>query len=71
MNHVRSAINAKHPVAALAIACFPSTTALKAMEVWRERPCDEIHLVLTDLLMPGGMSGRDLGETAVAGESQS
>ena len=34
----------------------------EALEVWRERR-DEVHLLLTDMMMPGGMSGKVLGET--------
>ena len=31
----------------------------EALEVWK-RHRDEIHLLLTDLVMPGGMTGKDL-----------
>jgi PAS domain S-box-containing protein len=34
----------------------------EAIEVWRAYK-DEIHLLLTDLIMPGGMNGRELAET--------
>jgi CheY-like chemotaxis protein len=34
----------------------------EAMDVWRPHR-DEIHLLLTDLIMPGGMNGRELAET--------
>jgi CheY-like chemotaxis protein len=32
-----------------------------ALEIWKKRR-NEIHLLLTDMVMPGGMSGKDLGE---------
>jgi PAS domain S-box-containing protein len=32
-----------------------------AIEVWKKHH-DKIHLLLTDMVMPGGMSGKDLGE---------
>jgi PAS domain S-box-containing protein len=34
---------------------------IEALEVWKEHD-DEIDLLLTDLVMPGGMTGKDLGE---------
>jgi PAS domain S-box-containing protein len=34
---------------------------LEALEVWKQNR-DGIHLLLTDLIMPGGMTGKDLGE---------
>src|SRR5471032_2707666 len=34
---------------------------VEALEVWKLRR-DEINLLLTDLVMPGGMTGKDLGE---------
>jgi two-component system cell cycle sensor histidine kinase/response regulator CckA len=34
---------------------------LLAKNVWNQHR-DEIHLLLTDMVMPGGMSGKDLGE---------
>lgn len=33
----------------------------KALDLWR-RHKNQIHLVITDMVMPGGMSGRELGE---------
>jgi CheY-like chemotaxis protein len=36
-------------------------TGVKALEVWKENR-DEIRLLLTDLLMPGGMNGKDLAQ---------
>lgn len=32
----------------------------EALDIWN-RHRDEIHLLLTDLMMPGGMTGKDLG----------
>jgi PAS domain S-box-containing protein len=40
---------------------FAVANGIKALEVWAARR-DEIDLVLTDLVMPGGMNGKDLGE---------
>ncbi|HEY5298870.1 MAG TPA: PAS domain S-box protein [Verrucomicrobiae bacterium] len=37
-------------------------TGAKAVEVWREKK-DGIHLLLTDLVMPENMNGRELAET--------
>jgi CheY-like chemotaxis protein len=34
---------------------------VEALEVWKQHR-DEIQLLLTDLVMPGGITGRDLGE---------
>jgi len=34
---------------------------IEALEVWKQNR-DGIHLLLTDLLMPGGMTGKDLAE---------
>jgi PAS domain S-box-containing protein len=38
-----------------------ASTAVDAIEVWRNRS-GEIHLLLTDLIMPGNMNGRELAE---------
>ncbi len=35
--------------------------AVAALKIW-QRHGDKIHLLLTDLVMPGGMSGQELGE---------
>ena len=34
---------------------------IEALEVWKQHR-EEIHLLLTDLVMPGGMTGKDLAE---------
>jgi CheY-like chemotaxis protein len=38
-----------------------AVNGVEALEVWKQNRAG-IHLVLTDLLMPGGMTGKDLGE---------
>jgi PAS domain S-box-containing protein len=40
---------------------FAVNNAVKALEVWQLRR-EQIHLLLTDLVMPGGVNGKDLGE---------
>ena len=41
-----------------------TAAAAEALEVWQQNR-DQIQLVLTDLVMPGGMSGKDLGEKLI------
>ncbi|MFO1512550.1 MAG: PAS domain S-box protein [Verrucomicrobiota bacterium] len=41
-----------------------ATTGVTALEVWREHR-DQIRLLLTDLVMPDGMTGRELAEQLV------
>jgi PAS domain S-box-containing protein len=38
-----------------------ASTGFKALEVWKEHPA-EIHLLLTDLMMPDGITGKELGQ---------
>ena len=38
-----------------------ASTGFNALEVWKEHAA-EIHLLLTDLMMPDGMTGKDLGQ---------
>jgi len=38
-----------------------AVNGVEALEIWKQHR-DEIHLVLTDLVMPGGMNGKDLGK---------
>lgn len=40
---------------------FIAANAVEALEIW-EQHRDEIQLVLTDLVMPGGMNGKELAE---------
>jgi nitrogen-specific signal transduction histidine kinase/CheY-like chemotaxis protein len=37
-------------------------TGIKALEVWKEHTA-EIHLLLTDLMLPDGMTGKELGQS--------
>ena len=41
---------------------FHAGAGAEAVEVWRSHK-NEIHLLLTDLIMPGNMNGRELAET--------
>jgi len=38
-----------------------ASNGVEALKVWNQHR-DEIHLLLTDLIMPGGMTGKDLSE---------
>lgn len=40
---------------------IPVSNGIKALETWQLRR-EEIQLLITDLVMPGGMTGKDLGE---------
>jgi CheY-like chemotaxis protein len=40
---------------------YEATTAREALDFWRGRP-EEIALLLTDIVMPQGVTGRDLAE---------
>ncbi len=39
-----------------------AASGVAALDVWKEHK-DSIHLLLTDMIMPGGMTGRELAET--------
>jgi CheY-like chemotaxis protein len=41
-----------------------ATTGAQAMEIWAERG-KEVDLIFTDMMMPGGVSGRELAEHAL------
>jgi PAS domain S-box-containing protein len=38
-----------------------AANGMKALEVWKQNH-DDIRLLLTDMMMPGGMTGKDLGQ---------
>jgi CheY-like chemotaxis protein len=48
-------------LAQLGYRLLEAASGSAALQVWRQHR-DEIHLLLTDLVMPGGMSGKELGE---------
>jgi PAS domain S-box-containing protein len=57
--HVRPAVRAA--LAKLGYRVLEAANGADALAVW-QRHRDEIRLLLTDLVMPGGMSGRELAE---------
>jgi CheY-like chemotaxis protein len=50
-----------HALADLRYRILVAPTGVKALEVWKENR-DEISLLLTDLVMPDGMTGMDLAK---------
>ena len=42
-----------------------AVSGVNALEIWQEHR-DDIHLVLTDMVMPGGVSGRELASRLIA-----
>jgi CheY-like chemotaxis protein len=50
---------------ALGYQILEAATGMKALEVWRQHK-DKIDLLLTDIVMPDGMTGRDLAEKVQA-----
>ena len=40
---------------------FDAVNGVEALKIWKQHR-DEIHLLLTDMVMPGGINGRQLGE---------
>jgi DNA-binding NtrC family response regulator len=44
---------------------FEAESGLKALPIWNERPA-EFDLLLTDMVMPDGLSGRDLAKKLLA-----
>ncbi len=47
-------------IAQLGYQVLAAHNGVDALQLWRQHR-DEIHLVLTDLVMPGGMNGKELG----------
>jgi PAS domain S-box-containing protein len=47
-------------LARLGYRVLEASTGFKALDVWKEHPA-EINLLLTDLMMPDGMTGKELG----------
>ena len=40
---------------------FQAVNGIEALEIWKQHR-DEIHLLLSDMVIPGGITGKDLGE---------
>jgi two-component system cell cycle sensor histidine kinase/response regulator CckA len=57
--HVRSSF--RKALAQLGYHVLEAASATGALEIWKQQPAG-IHLLLTDLVMPGGMTGKKLGE---------
>ena len=51
-------------LAQLGYRVLEAPNGVKALEVWQEHR-DQIHLLLTDMVMPAGMSGNDLAQRMV------
>jgi two-component system, cell cycle sensor histidine kinase and response regulator CckA len=51
----------RRTVSQLGYRVLEAPTGVKALEVWKQNR-DEIRLLLTDLVMPGGMTGKDLAQ---------
>jgi two-component system cell cycle sensor histidine kinase/response regulator CckA len=51
----------RRTVSQLGYRVLEAPTGVKALDVWKQNR-DEIRLLLTDLVMPGGMNGKDLAQ---------
>jgi len=51
-------------IAQLGYRVLKASTGVKALEVWKEHR-EEIHLLLTDLMMPDGMTGNNLAQRLI------
>jgi CheY-like chemotaxis protein len=51
----------RRSLAHLGYQILEAPTGVKALDVWKQHR-DEIRLLLTDLVLPGGMSGKDLAQ---------
>ncbi len=54
-------VSVRKVLSQLGYRILEAPTGPKALQVWKENR-DEIRLLLTDLVMPGGMTGRDLAQ---------
>jgi PAS domain S-box-containing protein len=54
-------VSLRKSLSQLGYRVLEAVNGIEALEVWKQNR-DGIHLLLTDLLMPGGMTGKDLGE---------
>ncbi len=54
-------VSVRKALSQLGYRILEAPTGVKALEVWKENR-DEIRLLLTDLVMPDGMSGKDLAQ---------
>jgi PAS domain S-box-containing protein len=54
-------VSVRRSLTQLGYRVIEAPSGVKAVEVWKENR-DEIRLLLTDLMMPDGMSGRDLAQ---------
>jgi PAS domain S-box-containing protein len=54
-------VSVRKALSQLGYRILEAPTGVKAMEVWKENR-DEIRLLLTDLVMPDGMTGKDLAQ---------
>ncbi len=61
---LRPSVN--HTLTRLGYRVLETSNGAEALEVWKQHH-DEIHLLLTDMVMPGGMTGKDLGERLLQG----
>ena len=54
-------VSIRKALSQLGYRIIEAPTGVKALEVWKENG-DEIQLLLTDLVMPDGMTGKDLAQ---------
>lgn len=60
-------VSIRKALAQLGYRILEAPTGIKALEVWKENK-NEIALLLTDLVMPGGMTGKTLAQTILGQE---
>jgi PAS domain S-box-containing protein len=59
-------VSVRKALSQLGYRILEAPTGVKALEVWKENR-DEIRLLLTDLVMPDGMTGKDLAQRILQG----